>query len=75
MDESTEWLNCLSEDPGRLVEYLKDRAAMMADKSKVATNLENTYSSFIIKLALSRVDPLEPILAERRERLVYGRKF
>jgi hypothetical protein len=70
VDESTEWLNCLSEDPGRLVEHLKYRAAVMADEPKEATNLENTDSSFVFKLALSRVDPTEPILAERCERLV-----
>jgi hypothetical protein len=67
-DEATKWLSSLAEDPDLLVTHLKERQAVSAERLTGET--ENNDTSFVFGMSLAKVDPSEPIFAERRDRLV-----
>jgi hypothetical protein len=72
VDASTKWLSCLSKNPeDSLLRNLADRRVTMAERlNEMAFDPDNTDSNFVLLASLANVEANEPVLVEKRNRLV-----
>jgi hypothetical protein len=72
VDASTKYLSCLSKNPDSLLRDLADRRGTMADRPNdmIFDPSDNTDSNFVFLASLANVETNEPVLVEKRKRLV-----
>jgi hypothetical protein len=75
-DDSTKWLSNLRDNPTALVEYLRDRYARMTNPEEPLENdsssggIERSDSNMVFQMSVAKVNPNEPVFADRRDRLI-----
>jgi hypothetical protein len=71
VDASSNWLSSLSKNPDSLLRILADRRGTMSDRQhEMVSDPDNTDSNFVFRASLANIDPNEPVLVEKRNRLV-----